>query len=73
MVHSGVDPRMRPQDPSTVSEVLGRLNLSDPYFLYVGRNHPRKNLGMLRRAFDDAQGAASTPAWSSPVRATTLN
>ncbi|MEA2668071.1 MAG: hypothetical protein QOJ33_1005 [Chloroflexota bacterium] len=55
VVHSGVDPRMRPQDPSKVEEVLGRLGIGGAYFLYVGRNHPRKNLRMLRRAFDEAR------------------
>jgi len=55
VVHSGVDPQMRPQDASTVADVMRRLKIVDRYFLYVGRNHPRKNLGMLRRAFDDAR------------------
>src|ERR1700731_1850133 len=55
VVHSGVDARMRPQDPARVDEVLGRLGISGAYFLYLGRNHPRKNLGMLRRAFDEAR------------------
>jgi glycosyltransferase involved in cell wall biosynthesis len=55
VVHSGVDARMRPQDPSKVAEVLQRLEIGGAYFLYVGRNHPRKNLTMLRRAFDDAR------------------
>jgi glycosyltransferase involved in cell wall biosynthesis len=56
VVHSGVDARMRPQDPSRVAEVLRRLEIGGAYVLYVGRNHPRKNLPMLRRAFDDARG-----------------
>jgi glycosyltransferase involved in cell wall biosynthesis len=55
VVHSGIDPRMRPQDPSRVAEVLQRLEIGGAYFLYVGRNHPRKNLAMLRRAFDEAR------------------
>jgi glycosyltransferase involved in cell wall biosynthesis len=55
VVHSGVDPSMRPQDPSRVEEVLARLRIGGAYFLYVGRNHPRKNLAMLRRAFDEAR------------------
>ncbi len=55
VVHSGVDPRMQPQDPSKVANVLRRLNIGGAYFLYVGRNHPRKNLPMLRRAFDAAR------------------
>jgi glycosyltransferase involved in cell wall biosynthesis len=55
VVHSGIDPRMRPQDPSRVAEVLRRLEVGGAYFLYVGRDHPRKNLAMLRRAFDEAR------------------
>jgi glycosyltransferase involved in cell wall biosynthesis len=55
VVHSGVDPRMRPQVPAKVDEVLGRLGIRGAYFLYVGRNHPRKNLSMLRRAFAEAR------------------
>src|SRR5205823_4998211 len=55
VVHSGVDPRMRPQDPARVADVINRLGIAGPYFLYVGRNHPRKNLPMLRRAFDEAR------------------
>jgi glycosyltransferase involved in cell wall biosynthesis len=55
VVHSGVEARMRPQDPAKVAEVLQRLGIGGAYFLYVGRNHPRKNLPMLRRAFDDAR------------------
>jgi glycosyltransferase involved in cell wall biosynthesis len=55
VVHSGIDPRMRPQDPSSVAAVLQRLEIGGAYFLYVGRNHPRKNLSMLRRAFDEAR------------------
>jgi glycosyltransferase involved in cell wall biosynthesis len=55
VVHSGIDPQMRPQDPSRVAEVLQRLKIGGAYFLYVGRNHPRKNLTMLRRAFDEAR------------------
>jgi glycosyltransferase involved in cell wall biosynthesis len=38
-----------------VQQVIHRLGITGPYFLYVGRNHPRKNLPMLRRAFDDAR------------------
>ena len=56
VVHSGVDPRMRPQDPRVVAQVTERLGLTTAYVLFVGRNHPRKNLPMLRRAFADARG-----------------
>jgi glycosyltransferase involved in cell wall biosynthesis len=56
VVHSGIDPRMQPQAPAIVGEVTRRLGIDGSYFLYVGRNHPRKNLPMLRRAFDEARG-----------------
>ena len=55
VVHSGVDPRFRPQSSESVAEVTGRLQIDQPYFLYVGRNHPRKNLPLLRRAFRAAR------------------
>src|ERR1700726_31785 len=55
VVHSGVDPRMQPQDPSRGAVVLRRLGIDGAYFLYVGRNPPRKNLSMLRRAFEEAR------------------
>jgi glycosyltransferase involved in cell wall biosynthesis len=55
VVHSGIGLRFQPQSPATVHEVLHRLGIDGSYFLYVGRNHPRKNLPMLRRAFDDAR------------------
>jgi glycosyltransferase involved in cell wall biosynthesis len=55
VVHSGVNPRMQPQDPSKVADVLRRLEIGGAYFLYVGRNHPRKNLPMLRRAYHEAR------------------
>src|SRR4030088_2126739 len=34
VVHSGVDPRMGPQDPTKVEEVLARLGIGGAYFLY---------------------------------------
>lgn len=55
VIHSGVDPRMRPQSPARVTEVTGRLGIDGAYFLYVGRSHRRKNLAMLRRAFGEAR------------------
>jgi glycosyltransferase involved in cell wall biosynthesis len=55
VVHSGVDPRMRPVSQAALTEVLARYQLQQPYYLYLGRNHPRKNLAMLTRAFADAR------------------
>jgi glycosyltransferase involved in cell wall biosynthesis len=55
VIPSGIDARMRPQSPAAVAAATDRLGLQEPYFLFVGRNHPRKNLDMLRRAFFDAR------------------
>ena len=55
VVNSGIGRQFNPQSPATVEKVLQRLDITSPYFLYVGRNHPRKNLPMLRRGFDDAR------------------
>ena len=55
VVYSGIDARMSPPAPEAVRAVLDRYQLPDQYYLYLGRNHPRKNLGMLRRAFADAR------------------
>src|SRR3989454_8453746 len=54
VVHSGIDARMRPQDPSRVAEGLQRLKIGGADFLYVGRNHPRKKPTVVRPAFDEA-------------------
>ena len=56
VVHSGIGRQFTPQSPLRVSDVTHRLGIGEPYFLYVGRNHPRKNLPMLRRAFAAARG-----------------
>ncbi|MDQ6709838.1 MAG: glycosyltransferase family 4 protein [Candidatus Dormibacteraeota bacterium] len=55
VVHSGIDPRMVPPTAAAVQAVIERYQLPHQYYLYLGRNHPRKNLGMLRRAFADAR------------------
>lgn len=55
VVYSGVDARMVPQSLEAVEAVLARYQLPHQYYLYLGRDHPRKNLGMLRRAFAEAR------------------
>ena len=55
VVHSGVDPSMQPASQAGLTALLDKYQLRQPYYLYLGRNHPRKNLGMLVRAFSDAR------------------
>ncbi len=73
VIHSGVDPQMAPQSSASVEAVLDRYQLPRQYYLYVGRNHPRKNLDMLRRAFADARrrGLASGLVLAGPGHETT--
>jgi glycosyltransferase involved in cell wall biosynthesis len=56
VIHSGVDASMKPQSEAEVRRVKSKYGLDRPYFLYVGRNHPRKNLDTLLRAFESARG-----------------
>src|SRR2546427_8420978 len=68
VVHSGIDARMRPQDPSRVAEGLHRLKIGGAYFLYVGRKHPPQNLTMFRRALDEGRprGLDADPLLGGP-------
>lgn len=52
-VANGVGPRFRPLPPAEVSAVTTRLGLSPRFFLCVGTVEPRKNLGVVMRAFAD--------------------
>src|SRR5260370_32248779 len=38
VVHSRVDPRMRPHDPTKMADVMRRRKIGGAYCLYVGRN-----------------------------------
>ena len=55
VVHSGVDERMRPPGADAVAAARQRYGLPETYYLFVGRNHPRKNLPVLLRAFTEAR------------------
>ena len=49
----GVGPQFRPQSAETVSAIRAKHGLPSRYTLYVGTIEPRKNIGMLLRAFCD--------------------
>jgi glycosyltransferase involved in cell wall biosynthesis len=52
VVYPGRDETLVPvEDPQTLRAVRARYGLSEPYFLYVGTLHPRKNLVRLVNAF----------------------
>jgi glycosyltransferase involved in cell wall biosynthesis len=47
----GIGQEFRPGEPAWVQEVVTRLNLPQPYILYVGTLEPRKNLPMLLESY----------------------
>jgi glycosyltransferase involved in cell wall biosynthesis len=53
----GVASRFSPETPTRVDEVLHKLNISQPYLLFVGNLEPRKNLPGLLRAFREVRNA----------------
>ncbi|HYM49781.1 MAG TPA: glycosyltransferase family 1 protein [Candidatus Limnocylindrales bacterium] len=55
VIHSGVDPALREPAAAEVARVREAYALPARYFLYLGRNHPRKNLPFLRRSFVQAR------------------
>lgn len=68
VIHSGIDERFTPPTDERITELRSRLGLDQPYFLFVGRNHPRKNLPLLRQAFLEARslGMRATLALTGP-------
>ncbi len=52
-VHCGISSSFRPQSPAEIATTRTRLELPARYLLYVGTVEPRKNLGMLLRAYCD--------------------
>ncbi|MBE0640693.1 MAG: glycosyltransferase family 4 protein, partial [Bacteroidales bacterium] len=53
VVYNGVNEGFRPLSPEQISEVRSSLTGGRPYFMFIGAQHPRKNLVRLFRAFDD--------------------
>jgi glycosyltransferase involved in cell wall biosynthesis len=52
VVYPGRDEALGPvRDPEVLQDVRARYGLSEPYLLYVGTLHPRKNLVRLVQAF----------------------
>jgi glycosyltransferase involved in cell wall biosynthesis len=58
VVHSGIDPMLRPvEDAAQLARVRTRYGIPGPYVLHVGSIQPRKNLQRLVDAFDRVKGA----------------
>ena len=58
VAYPGYDERLAPvTDPAALAAVRARYSLTDPYLLYLGTLHPRKNLSRLIQAFHNLQPA----------------
>ncbi len=55
VIPDGVGKPFEPQSQRAIDETLARYGIKPPYFLFVGTLEPRKNLGRLFEAWNDAQ------------------
>ena len=56
VVYNGVRDSFQPLDESKQNRIRDQYSESQPYFIYVGSIHPRKNIEMLLKAFDEFSG-----------------
>lgn len=75
-IHIGVAEHIQPPTPEQIAALRARLELEDPYLLFVGTIEPRKNIPLLIELFEnlgDAAGRlviAGMPGWKcEPIMA----
>ncbi len=51
IVHNGVSSRFKPLDEATIKQTRERFAAGQPYFIFVGSIHPRKNLENILQAY----------------------
>ena len=61
VVGEGVDSRFQPPSQAAVKALRERLNICQPFVLFVGTIEPRKNLVRLIRAFEQAVTRSGAP------------
>ena len=61
VAYNGVRGKFRRLSPKQVSSVRERFTQGQPYFIYVGSVHPRKNVHGLIRAFDRFKSETGLP------------
>ncbi len=61
VVYNGSQDSYRPLSVSQKKEVRVKYSDGQPYFLYVGSIHPRKNVANLLRAFDEFKQKTNSP------------
>jgi glycosyltransferase involved in cell wall biosynthesis len=60
VVYDGIDRSFSPTTKSEQDEVRKEYTHGNPYFLFVGALHPRKNIGGLLKAFDAFKSIGNT-------------
>lgn len=60
VAHNGAAPHFRPATDEEKTTTLKQLTGGQPYFVYIGALHPRKNVGRLIEAFDQFKKATSS-------------
>lgn len=61
VVYNGSHPQYQPLDAATIQAVRQQYSDGQPYFLYVGSIHPRKNVERLLQAFDQFKTQTQAP------------
>lgn len=61
VVYTGANPLYKPLSDIEISETRSQFSQGNPYFLYVGSIHPRKNIPRLIRAFDIFKSRTQAP------------
>lgn len=62
VVYNGSHEQYQPLSEEAISQVRAQYSEGQPYFLYVGSIHPRKNVERLLQAFNQFKKATQSPA-----------
>lgn len=61
VVYNGSHERYQPLDATSIQAIREQYSQGQPYFLYVGSIHPRKNVERLLQAFDQFKTQTQSP------------
>ncbi|MBK8584620.1 MAG: glycosyltransferase family 4 protein [Bacteroidetes bacterium] len=61
IVYNGVSEQFNPLSAAEITQVRNKFTQGQPYFLFVGSLHQRKNISNMLKAFDEYKKSASSP------------
>ncbi len=61
IVYNGVSGQFNPLSADEIIQVRNKFTQGQPYFLFVGSLHQRKNISNMLKAFDEYKKSASSP------------